>query len=521
MVDGHVAVSSADNLAIFTFSSHFLVVITIVQASLKLRLAMYLAFAVIALFLPQPALADDWWDDFTNNLATDLAPFIALLGERPAQQFLSESTSIWDYIIFAMAPLGIVTTIVSAIRVGGGPSLRAFIGRAQEGQRQVEAELCSSTSADVCEMYNNGGIARVFGRPKILEIVFDPTKEDFEDRAEIPFGRYGPCGDALMTHAKASIFTFSNYEKLTMDDDPREWTYLQHQDPLRREKSWLGGLETESPLPKEPEFAPNPNLTLNLWMLQRSTMIMKIVAGTGVVIQLGVVVVAMIVTYYFRLEKEDAPATPYAAPLMALGTAALAVGAFGCAYIVGEATQEAKFERSQTPKTELIVLQPGGQVIGDQHFEAFAYNDQGATRIYTSSSKPRSTKAENWRVVFSIFLTGLGFILQFVGLSGLHSSVAIAQLGATILMSAIRASLRTQRLSSSRNLLHNIPVEGHELDLLALHLGGKSVPIRRNILLRSSESTPPDSPSVMFSPDGDIESKAGAVAPSILTPRTT
>ncbi|MBE3049266.1 hypothetical protein IMZ48_43555, partial [Candidatus Bathyarchaeota archaeon] len=115
---------------------------------------MYLAVALVTILFTQPAAAAGWWEDFSNNLATDLAPFIALLGERPAQQFLSESTSILDYIIFAVAPLGIVTTIVSTIRVGGGPSLRAFIGRAQEGQRQVEAELCSSTSADVCELYN-------------------------------------------------------------------------------------------------------------------------------------------------------------------------------------------------------------------------------------------------------------------------------------------------------------------------------------------------------------------------------
>jgi hypothetical protein len=71
--------------------------------------------------------------------------------------------------------MGILTGVVSAIRVCGTPWLRAFIGRAQEGERNAEAELCTSTSGDVCKLYNSGGIARVFGRPKILEVVHDPN----------------------------------------------------------------------------------------------------------------------------------------------------------------------------------------------------------------------------------------------------------------------------------------------------------------------------------------------------------
>jgi hypothetical protein len=110
----------------------------------------------------------DFWDDFSNNLATDLAPVISLFGEQVTKQNLSESTTYLDYIIFAMAPIGVITAIVSAVRVSGSPSLRAFVGRAKEGQGNIEAELLSSTSRDVCELYNNGGIARVIGRPKIL-----------------------------------------------------------------------------------------------------------------------------------------------------------------------------------------------------------------------------------------------------------------------------------------------------------------------------------------------------------------
>ncbi|MBE3049650.1 hypothetical protein IMZ48_45575 [Candidatus Bathyarchaeota archaeon] len=44
------------------------------------------------------------------------------------------------------------------------------------GQVVVEAELCTSTSRDVAEVFNRGGIARVLGRPKILEIAYISTR---------------------------------------------------------------------------------------------------------------------------------------------------------------------------------------------------------------------------------------------------------------------------------------------------------------------------------------------------------
>jgi hypothetical protein len=122
--------------------------------------------AILAL----PLVRADGWDDFSNNLATYLPPSPALFDERITKQYLSESITHPHYFIFAVAPMSILTAVVSAIRVCGSPSLRAFIGRAQEGRENSEAKLCS-TNRDVCELYINGGIARVFGLPKILEVI--------------------------------------------------------------------------------------------------------------------------------------------------------------------------------------------------------------------------------------------------------------------------------------------------------------------------------------------------------------
>jgi len=67
--------------------------------------SVHLVLIVLGTFLT--AVAGDFWDGSSNNLAADLALFISLLGEAPTKQFLSESTTISDYIIFAAAPIGI------------------------------------------------------------------------------------------------------------------------------------------------------------------------------------------------------------------------------------------------------------------------------------------------------------------------------------------------------------------------------------------------------------------------------
>jgi hypothetical protein len=139
--------------------------------------------------------ADDNWDDFTNNLATDLvcyylgysisnannlikAPLITLFGERLTKQFLSESINALDSVIFALSPLGVLTAVVSVIRICGSSSLRAFVGRAQEGPAEAESELLSCVSESTAELFNDGGITRVFGRPKIMVIIAWEEKDN-------------------------------------------------------------------------------------------------------------------------------------------------------------------------------------------------------------------------------------------------------------------------------------------------------------------------------------------------------
>lgn len=227
----------------------------------------------------------EWWDDFSNNLATDLAPLVALFGESPTKQYLSECLTIEDIIIFATAPLGVITAVVSAIRVCGTPSLRAFIGTARDGAGTTEAELCSSTSHDVCELYNNGGIARVFGRPKLLEIVHDP---------EAPVEAFLPKNG---TDPSAGIYSFSEYIKT--EKGKQEWAPLQNY-WARRKISSEGSEEGSPPPPKPARFAPSPNLSLNIGIKSPNHIWFVAAAALGVVLQAFVMAWAFITRYYFK-----------------------------------------------------------------------------------------------------------------------------------------------------------------------------------------------------------------------------
>ena len=438
-----------------------------------------ISFCLLIGCLP-PARAD-WWDDFSNNLATDLAPFASLFGEKVTMQYLSESITMLDYFIFAMAPMGILTAVVSAIRVCGSPSLRAFIGRAQEGGGNAEAELCSSTSRDVCELYNNGGITRVFGRPKILEIVHDPNGPNFSE--------------------KAGLYTFQEYTGTNRGREVwREEGAKLHGDPEPGEDGTGGDGKQLRHVEADPDpFA--PNLSLNVGIKRKPKAVFWAVAIAGVILQVGVMVFAVVVTYHLQWEMEGESADGYACPLAIIGTALVCAGIFYCAYLVGESTKERVFRRmpngkgmrsegeSRPTQPSIYWVQPGDQVLGDQTFDPFCFSDcDEPLQEYLISWKNRSDKSERAVWVASGITIG-GFVLQFVGLRGMHGAISVAQLGVILVMSAARASLRMQRLKPKDNFFVNFPDEvvGHELDWLALHIGRED--IRRDL-----DSTPPSPP---------------------------
>ncbi|CAI7675340.1 unnamed protein product [Penicillium palitans] len=385
------------------------------------------ARTLLAILVALPFVRADGWDDFSNNLATDLAPFLSLFGEQITKQYLSESITAIDYFIFAMAPMGILTAVVSAIRVCGTPSLRAFIGRAQEGAGNAEAELCSSTSRDVCELYNSGGIARVFGRPKILEVVHDPD-HDFSDSSDVTAGIH-TFQDYVL--GKGKDLWKEEKPKIKPKTKPNDTESAHGPDPLRE------------PDTAYTSFA--PNLSLNIGIKKQSTAVSLAIAVVGLLLQVGVLIFAGVATYYLKWDKDGSPPESYACPLVITGTVLVCGGMFHCAFLVGQSTKEDVWHRAEnhTANPSMYWIQPGGQIIGDQTFDAFSYTDH-------------ENKLKN--------LPAFGV-------------VSIAQLGVIMVMSMARAALRMQRLEPDDNCFAKFPdqVLGHELDWLALRIGRNDI----------------------------------------------
>lgn len=356
-----------------------------------------------------------------------------------------------------MAPIGVLTAVVSAIRVGGDASLRAFIGRAQEGSGNAEAELCSSTSRDVCELSNNGGIARVFGRPKILEVVHDKERTfNLRPDPEVP-----DVSD------KAGTYTFKEYFNLP------------------EQKEWLEGnlkpSDEENHSKRNPDsnhFAPHPNLSLNVGIKKLPRYCFYIAAILGLVLQAGVLVFAALATYSYPdiFKRDETQIAVPAFPFCCAGTILLCFGVGMCAFIVESSTGERSFRRTANSKSRLYWIQPGGQVVGDQVFEYFACSDSNRAPIkeYTTSWKRSAehTFKQLCMVWAAILATTAGFVLQFLGLRTLHSTVSVAQFGVMLIMTIVRTLLRTQRLKREDNEIGDSYAlyQHHELDWLALQM---------------------------------------------------
>ncbi|KAH0605607.1 uncharacterized protein H6S33_004829 [Morchella sextelata] len=393
------------------------------------------------------------WENFANNLGTDLAPLLALFGEQVTKQFMSESTSGLDSILFGLAPLGVITAIISAIRVSGSPRLRALVGRAKESRGQVEADLMSSTSPDVCELWNGDGVVRVLGRPVLLQII----------RARDENGAY-------------RLYTFQEaYDRIFGPADNGDY-----------------------PVQSLGQNPPNLSLNVNMDPLPRYVSILLI--SIGVLLQGGVLVYAAVSQYHLKLSKYDGDVViVYGFPLLATGTIFLAIGMYFCAEVVQTSTKERtwNFRKPGFHCEGIIWLQQGGQTVGDQRFESFARHMDKKHEIRTSvkCEKLRTTQI----VLVSVGLTLVGFVSQFVALRAMHATVTVVQLGAILIMTAIRSCAHIQR-NDKNDILDPLQVEGHELEWLAKDLHGCTaweVQLGSFYVGEARDRRVPDSPSPM------------------------
>ncbi|KAF4467552.1 ankyrin repeat [Fusarium albosuccineum] len=434
--------------------------------------------------------AADAGDDFSNNLFSDLAPLLALFGERVAMQFMSQSMGWADHFILAMAPVDIITIIVSAIRVGGPSWLKAIIGRARENLAVAEAELMSSTSKEVCELWNGQEVVRCMGSSPVTEFIC-LLPDDLEH------------GKSL---AKLEVETIGLEEALKEENG-----YLETYDKGFRQsikRKLQDDEEAKTPRrPSSPKIivirnttAESPNISLNCHN-QVGRRGLRVVAVIATILQLGVLTFCGFATYYptMKYPKDDRPVQDYAFPCTATGTLTLVIGLLVCSHVIESSTEEARYKPGPGRKARMVWLQKA-QTVSDQHFGSYAiFPARDREIIMTSRRTPRrrddapitmsAIKADiegiaslsdietiignidkilGLKAIIGTFVSLCGFIAQFIGLRGMHWSASIAQLVAVLIMMGFMAWVRRGLAEPPRS----IPLaSGFELDWFATTLG--------------------------------------------------
>ncbi|KAI5815823.1 hypothetical protein BZA77DRAFT_247928, partial [Pyronema omphalodes] len=397
--------------------------------------------------------------EVSNNLISDISPLLALFGERytATHRVQSFSTSWVDSLLFAVAPLGIITAIVGAVRVAGPSWLRTLVGRARETRAAAEVELMSSTSHEVCEIWNGDAIVRVIGAPEIVELLY------FEDL---------PAGWEECDQKQAGRSTTPDKEpqptKLNASSEIQPMSQLDSEKGPSCESNVLGTTEClkydldplnpyrNATLHSQAKNKKSPNISLNL-SVSRNTRELYIATFLGILVQVVVLVIAGLVSYHpgWNLIKGGTLVQHYAYPLTSGGTILLVLGMFICAGVIDQSTKETIYEKSdhiKDFKLYLLWLQRG-QLMGDETFESYAMiAKKPVEEIWTSSRQQPGEEipvpsAVSAFATVGTFISISGFILQFIGLRGSHWVVSIAQLAATMLMTAVRALIR-RRLSN-------------------------------------------------------------------------
>lgn len=289
-----------------------------------------LEFARAVCTTPDCAPAEGW-DNFANNLGSDLAPLLAVFGEQVTTQYLSETMSVEECVLFALAPLGIITAIVAAIRVAGSSALQAIIGPAKETRGDVEADLMSSTSTDVCELWSGEGVVRVIGTPKVLQLVNRWSEE-------------GDSGATSHFDLKAGILNFQDKAAETKFYTMPEPSDSDDSDPDISSAPQDRTFDSPEYRDIERWLVSNnpPNLSLNLSITPRSTVQMASLIIVGIIVQGSVHVLAAVSQYNLHLPKNDSSIPGYAFPVFLFGTLILAVGVFLCATVVDTRMLEAQ-----------------------------------------------------------------------------------------------------------------------------------------------------------------------------------
>ncbi|CUS14670.1 unnamed protein product [Tuber aestivum] len=106
--------------------------------------------------------------DVWATLVANIAPLLVLVGEKHVKAYFKNMCRPSHHLLFASAPIGLVTAVTTLIRLNGTPVLKRMIGRQFETRSEVLADVTSVSGGEVgLELRNMN-----------LEQTIQPTDED-------------------------------------------------------------------------------------------------------------------------------------------------------------------------------------------------------------------------------------------------------------------------------------------------------------------------------------------------------
>ncbi|KAK0703684.1 hypothetical protein B0T26DRAFT_793670 [Lasiosphaeria miniovina] len=306
----------------------------------------------------------------------------------------------------------------------------------------------TSSSNEVCELWNGQGLVRALGEAPIREFIcltpraepdleLPPKMKELREAQDDGYLEECDLREYTQPGKKANATKSPLFHRMTASPPDFNDDYSTSSDASRR---CIIIRNTDSAA---------PNLSLNIRNRAGIGEHIAIVVAAAL-IQLGVVFYAGFATYYPTMgyPKDGLAVAGYAFPCVVTGIFMLVVGMFTSAHVVDSGTVEKAYKVK----------------INDQSFGSFAlYPPEPRSLILTSIRAPPDVKLKA-KTVAATLVALCGFFIQFVGLRGSHWSIFVAQLGATIMV-GLRAWMRRAAYAAKPCRLA-LP-RGYEMDWLA------------------------------------------------------
>jgi hypothetical protein len=102
---------------------------------------------------PIPSSSELW-----ASVVANIAPLMALVGERHAKEYLRSIARKQQIFNLCVAPIGILSILVSAVRLSGASYLRRLIGRESEKRSEAMVEVTPVSLSEATPVYVDGRI---------------------------------------------------------------------------------------------------------------------------------------------------------------------------------------------------------------------------------------------------------------------------------------------------------------------------------------------------------------------------